>query len=110
MRYRRHLDSETWHFSPACSQWPRDFDFIISDQLRRDAQVCPECATESICELRMLCEKTWDRLKRIRFNFDTGPSALAEAEVIVADTTEKVLGSLERLGLASRFTSLPRQF
>ena len=58
----------------------------------------------------MLCQKSWDRLKRIRFNFDAGANALAEAEVIVADTTEKVVGSLERLGLVSRFTSLPPHF
>jgi hypothetical protein len=58
----------------------------------------------------MLCQKSWDRLKRISFNFAAGPNALAEAEVIVADTTEKVLGSLERLGLVSRFMSLPPHF
>ena len=41
--YRRHIDSPTWHFSPNCSQWPNQFNFIIRDTLPLDSERCVEC-------------------------------------------------------------------
>src|SRR5215813_8828591 len=102
MEYRRHLDSETWHFSASCSQWPKDFNLILLDQLRVGADICSECisaastareanpevkrfVTESISDIRMHCESSWITLKRFSFNFEAGPSALTEAQGIVAN-------------------------
>jgi hypothetical protein len=43
MEYRRHLKSQTWHFCRDCSQWPRDFNIILSERLRPDSELCSEC-------------------------------------------------------------------
>ena len=43
MKYRRYVDAQTWHFSEKCSQWPRNFDVIASQELRDDFEICAEC-------------------------------------------------------------------
>ena len=42
MEYRRHLKSETWHFRRDYSQWPSQFNIILSEELRPDSQLCSE--------------------------------------------------------------------
>jgi len=43
MKYRRHLKSQTWHFQRDCSQWPNNFNIILTEILRADFEVCSEC-------------------------------------------------------------------
>src|SRR5689334_19957709 len=40
--YRKYPESETWHFTPDCSQWPSE-KFIALDVEPRVGQVCNEC-------------------------------------------------------------------
>lgn len=44
--YRKHPDSDTWHFHPACSQWPTD-DYIALEAAPRLEQLCNECRVKS---------------------------------------------------------------
>jgi hypothetical protein len=43
MEYRRHLKSQTWHFCRECSQWPSQFNIILSEKLQPDSEVSSEC-------------------------------------------------------------------
>src|ERR1044072_7227163 len=44
MEFRRHANSQTWHFSRRCSHWPGDsFNIIIADKLPADFPLCKEC-------------------------------------------------------------------
>ncbi|HEY1372518.1 MAG TPA: hypothetical protein VGH50_08610 [Candidatus Binatia bacterium] len=40
--YRRRQQGESWHFDPACSQWPLD-DYIALEAAPRVELLCDEC-------------------------------------------------------------------
>ena len=41
--YRREPRSQTWHLCSNCSHWPDGVDFLISNHLSSDYQICNEC-------------------------------------------------------------------
>jgi hypothetical protein len=40
--YRKAPASETWHFTPDCSQWPNE-NFVILEAEPRRGHICAEC-------------------------------------------------------------------
>jgi hypothetical protein len=47
-------------FLRRCSQWPKDFNFIILETLRPDSEVCSECMALNDRVYRFVCsEAEW---------------------------------------------------
>ena len=43
MEYRAHAGSQIWHFCSKCSQWPKEFNLIVTDTRPADHRLCIEC-------------------------------------------------------------------
>jgi len=43
--FRKSFEGDTWHFAPACSQWPRE-DYVVLELPPSFGEVCNECTAK----------------------------------------------------------------